>query len=130
MTVLFENLAHNLLYIFIRDLCGLLVEEINLLLVNDIDVSSKIMAVISRYLGEFGYRRTGMRVGLKGSDENERLTVFWGSASFSVERDSLLGVLSLSDILEWQYWPRDSWYGARMREGNHSGLRRRNMRES
>lgn len=56
MTVLFENLAHNLLYIFIRDLCGLLVEEINLLLVNDIDVNSKIMAVISRYLGEFGYR--------------------------------------------------------------------------
>ena len=47
MTVLFENLAHNLLYIFIRDLCGLLVEEINLLLVNDIDVNSKIMAVVS-----------------------------------------------------------------------------------
>ena len=37
--VLFENLTHNLLYNFIRDLCGVLVEEISLLLVGDIEVS-------------------------------------------------------------------------------------------
>ncbi len=47
VTVFFENLAHNLLYIFIRNLCGLLVEEIGLLLVDDIEVSSEVMADIS-----------------------------------------------------------------------------------
>jgi len=55
--MLLENLAHDLLYIFIRDLCGLLVEEIDLLLVDDIKVGSKIMAEISRSLREFGYQR-------------------------------------------------------------------------
>jgi hypothetical protein len=54
VTVLFENLAHNLLYIFIRDLCGLLIEKVSLLLVDDIEVSSKIMAEISWCLREFG----------------------------------------------------------------------------
>jgi len=52
VTVLFENLAHNLLYIFIRDLFGLLVEEISLLFVDDIEVSSEIMAEFSRSLRE------------------------------------------------------------------------------
>ena len=47
MTVFFENLVHNLLYIFIRDLFGLLVEEIGLLLVDNIEVSSEFMADIS-----------------------------------------------------------------------------------
>ncbi len=43
-----------------------------------------------------------MRVGLKGSDKNEKLTLFLVSACFLIERDSLLEVLSLSDILGWE----------------------------
>jgi hypothetical protein len=71
VTVVVEDLAHNLLYIFIRDLCGLLVEEISLLLVKDIEVSSEIVTEVGRGLREFVIRdTTGMRVGLKGSDGN------------------------------------------------------------
>ena len=47
VAVLFKDLAHNLLYIFIRDLCGLLVEEISSLLVDGIEVSSEVLAEIS-----------------------------------------------------------------------------------
>lgn len=102
MAVLFENLAHNLLYLFIRDLLGLLVEEISLLLAEDVEVSREILADFSRVLRELGDQRWYQQRGACGSercDGNERLT-FSGSVCFSIERDSLLEVFSLSDILE------------------------------
>lgn len=61
-------------------------------------------------------------MGLKGGDKNERLTVFSESACFSIERDSLLEVLSWSDILEWQYRPRNDYHGGANARGEHSGL--------
>jgi len=102
--MLFENLTHNLLYLFIRDLLGLLVEEISLLLVDDVEVSREILADFSRVLRELGdqrwYQQRGcMWDGSERCDGNERLT-FSGSVCFSIERDSLLEVFSLSDILE------------------------------
>ena len=112
MAVLFEDLAHDLIYIFIRDLFGLLVEQISSLLIDDLEVSCETMADISRGLRELDGQRDapapvnaiGTRVGLKGSgagpDAGCGLTsAASASACFSIERDSLLGVLSLSDIL-------------------------------
>lgn len=73
MTVFLENLAHNLLHIFIRDLFRLLVEDISTLLVDDVEVSREIMADFSRGLRAFGDQRwrepMRVRVGLKGATE-------------------------------------------------------------
>jgi len=103
VAVLIEDFAHNLLYLFIRDLFGLFVEDISLLLVDNVEVSCEIMADFIRGLRAFGDQRwrrpTRVPCGTEREQRNERLT-FSESACFSIEIDSLLEDFSLSDILE------------------------------